>query len=101
LDCSPGAEWPPRHDFGPASLRLAETLRLTPDAYLQLRARAQQTFLLPVRWQAPPVPDELDAVAQRINDQSVEVCGAGTGRARTEDYMLIEGVRIRRGSPSR
>jgi hypothetical protein len=101
LDCSPGAEWPQRHDFGPASLRLAETLRLTPDSYLQLRARAQQTFLLPVRWQAPPVPDELDAVAQRINEQSAEVCGAGTGRAHTEDYVLIEGVRIRRGSPSR
>lgn len=97
LDCSLAAEWPQRHHFGQASLRLTETVQLTPASYLQLQGRPQQTFLLPIRWQAPPVPDELDAVAQRISNQSADVCGPGTGRANAEDYLLIEGVRIRLG----
>ena len=43
LDCSLGAEWPQRHDFGPVGLRLAETLRLTPDSNLQVQARPWRT----------------------------------------------------------
>jgi hypothetical protein len=96
LDCSVGFETPERLRFGAASLNLVQDLRLTPASYEQLQQRPAQAFRIPIRWQVTPVPEEFHETVQRIDAETENLCGPGTGRARPEDYIVIEGTRIRR-----
>ena len=89
LACEVRVEWPRGHDFANASLRMIDDMRLTADSFAQVRARPTTTFRVPVRWQISPVPPALDEAQQQIDDSTVDLCGANTGRALASSYIVV------------
>ncbi len=92
IACEVAVEWPRGQGFGDASLLLVRGRRLTEQAFADLQSVPGATFRVPVRWQVLPPPPELDGVVARIDSETMDLCGPGTGG--TPDYVVVEGQRV-------
>jgi len=92
ISCEVGVEWPNNRSFGDAGLALMNGRTLTEESFAQLQNVPGATFRVPIRWQTVPAPPELDGVIQRIDSETENLCGPGTGRA--PEYIVIEGRRL-------
>lgn len=91
VSCEVAVEWPSNYAFGESALSLMRGRRLTEQAAENLQDVPGATFRVPIRWQTVPVPSELDGVVARIDNETVDLCGPGTGAA--PDYIVIEARR--------
>lgn len=89
LDCSVGYETSEPFRFGRASIDLLRTRKLTPESYAELQTRETQAFRIPLRWQSMPVPENLDEVAEHIDNTTENLSGPGTGGVRPDSHIEI------------
>ena len=92
VSCEVAVEWTNNFRFVESELSLMHGRRLTEQAAQNLQDVPGATFRVPIRWQTMPTPPELDGVVARIDSETIDLCGPGTGAA--PDYIVIEARRL-------
>lgn len=74
LDCRVGFEWPQQRGFGDASLRIAQTFRLTPDSLAAFRSNPEAWLQIPILFRPSHAPPQFEGISQRIREGTRGLC---------------------------